>query len=143
MLYIIYNMKTIAIHPIANLFINDFWFQDYLYENKKCLPRKRKSFYKYYFRHSLDRALKRKNDTENKEFFFRCLLEDGFSSEQIVKIRFETKQREKRLKLKLKELNLEPWDISTTSSSFHLTAKHNNIEIFNEKFYIRNFFLPK
>ena len=129
-------METIGIHPIANLFLQSFEFKDFIYENKKCLPRKRKSFYKYYFRHSLDRALKRKNETENKNFFFRCLLEDRYSSEQIVKIRFETKQREKRLKLKLKELNLESWDISTTSSIKHITAKHNNIEIFNETYFI-------
>ena len=129
-------MKTIGIHPIANLFLQSFEFKDYIYENKKCLPRKRKSFYKYYFRHSLDRALKRKNETENKNFFFRCLLEDRYSSEQIVKIRFESNQRKKRLNNKLKELNLNYWDVKIYSSINFLKAVYNCREIFNESFYI-------
>ena len=62
-------METIGIHPIANLFLQSFEFKDYIYENKKCLARKRKSFYKYYFRHSLDRALKRKMILKIKNSF--------------------------------------------------------------------------
>jgi hypothetical protein len=125
-------METTGIHPIAILLSRDIYLWG----------RKRTFFYKYYFERKEIKELRVKLERyfDEKDFYFKCLIEDGYSLEQIVKIRFQTKQREKRLKIKLKELNLEPWDISTTSSSFHLTAKHNNIEIFNEKFSISPLF---
>ena len=66
------------------------------------------------------------------DFYFRCCKEDRLSTEQAVKLKYESKQRKKRLANKLKELNLNTWDISTTSSLRYLKAYHNGVEIFNE-----------
>lgn len=75
--------------------------------------------------------IKHQQQLTHDDYFFKCC--DRFSTEQAVKMRYESKQRNIRLNNKLKELNLNTWDISTSSSLHHLTAFYNGVEIFNEK----------
>jgi nicotinic acid mononucleotide adenylyltransferase len=77
--------------------------------------------------------IKRKQRIErNDDFYFKCCKEDGFTTEQAVKLRYASKQRKKRLANKLQDLNLNMWDISTTETRQNLKAYHNGVEIFNE-----------
>ena len=96
--------------------------------------RKRQYFYKYYFNKSSvkDNIQKRKQQISNGDFFFKCCNEDGLTTEQVVKLKYESKRRKQRLANKLQELNLNMWDISTASSLRYLKAYHKGIEIFNE-----------
>ena len=121
-------MKSIEIHPIAIL------LNRYIY----IWGRKRTYFYKYYFERQDIKELRARRERyfEAKDFSFKCWLEGGYSLEQIVKIRFESKQRKKRLNNKLKELNLIYWDVTTYESSNFLKAVYNGSEIFNESFYL-------
>ena len=78
-------METIGIHPIAILL-------------NRCIflwGRKRTFFYKYYFERKEIKEVRMKLERyfDEKDFYFKCCLEDGYSSEQIVKIRFESNQR--------------------------------------------------
>ena len=113
-------------HPIASLLKYDieYW------------GRKRMYFNKYYFKKprviQMMTNLQRHNSHD--DFYFRCCKEDRLSTEQAVKLKYESKQRKKRLANKLKELNLNTWDISTTSSLRYLKAYHNGVEIFNESY---------
>jgi hypothetical protein len=112
-------------HPIALLLKRDieYW------------GRKRMYFNKYYFQKPrvIQMIIKRKQHVEMyDDFYFRCCKEDRLSTEQAVKLKYESKQRKKRLANKLKELNLNTWDISTISSLRYLKAYHNGVEIFNE-----------
>ena len=121
-------METIQIHPIAILLSRDIYFWG----------RKRTYFYKYYLQQKEIKELRARRERyfEEKDFYFKCCLEDGYSLEQIVKIRFESKQRKKRLNNKLKELNLNYWDVKIYSSLNFLKAVYNCSEIFNESFII-------
>ena len=121
-------METIGIHPIAILLNRDMFFWG----------RKRTYFYKYYFQQKKLKEFRERRERyfEEKDYYFKCCLEDGYSLEQIVKIRFESNQRKKRLNNKLKELNLNYWDVKIYSSINFLKAIYDSIEIFNESFYI-------
>ena len=121
-------METTGIHPIAILL-------------NRCIflwGRERTFFYKYYFDRKEIKELRARLERyfDEKDFYFKCCLEDGYSLEQIVKLRFESNQRKKHLKIKLKEMNLNYWDIKISSTINVLKAEYNNIEIFNESFYI-------
>ena len=96
--------------------------------------RKRQFFYKFYFNKSSVKTNveKRKQQISHDDFYFKCCKEDRMTTEQAVKIRYESKQRRKRLNKLLETLNIQPWDISTESSLRHLKAFHNGVEIFNE-----------
>ena len=115
-------------HPCANLLKRDMSRWSY---------RKRTSFNIYYF--SLLNTInsninkERKYNDERKDYYFKCCLQDGYCLEQIVKLRYEQNQRKKRLNLKLKELNLNIWEIETHTTNNSLIAYHKNKEIFNEK----------
>ena len=119
-------METIGIHPTAILLNRDIYFWG----------RKRTYFYKYFLEKKEIKELRARREIyfEEKDFYFKCLLEDGYSLEQIVNIRFETNQRKKRLNKKLKELNLNYWDVKIYSHINFLKAVYNSIEIFNESF---------
>ena len=121
-------METTGIHPIAILLSRDIYLWG----------RKRTFFYKYYFERKEIKELRVKLERyfDEKDFYFKCLIEDGYSLEQIVKIRFESNQRTKRLNNKLKELNLNYWDVKIYSSINFLTAVYNCSEIFYERFYL-------
>ena len=88
---------------------------------------KRTYFYKHYFERDEIRKQKenRRRQVDYKEFFFKCLLEDGYTVKQIIKQRYEMNQCNKRLNIKLKELNLEKWQIKTCGSNNHLQAEYN------------------
>ena len=111
-------------HPIALFLKNDI----------KIWGRKRTYFHKYFFNKSCnkDKIQIRKQQISHDDYFFKCCKEDGFSTEQAVKLRYESKQMKRRLNKKLDELNLKPWEISTRSSLNFLKAYHNGVEIFNE-----------
>jgi hypothetical protein len=111
-------------HPIASLLKHDI----------EVWGRKRMYFNKYYFKKPrvIQMMTKLQRHNSHDDFYFRCYTEDGFTTEQAVKIRYESKQRKTRLAKKLKELNLNMWDISTASSLRYLKAYHKGIEIFNE-----------
>lgn len=96
--------------------------------------RKRTSFKVYYFTLFNNSLVKeRKYNDERKDYYFKCCLEDGYCLEQIVKLRYEQNQRKKRLDLKLKELNLNVWEIETHTTNNSLIAYYEKKEIFNEK----------
>ena len=84
-------METIQIHPIAIL----------LSRNIYLWGRKRTFFYKYYFERKEIKELRARLERyfDEKDFYFKCCLEDGNSLEQIVKIRFESNQRKKHYRL--------------------------------------------
>ena len=111
-------------HPIALLLKRDieYW------------GRKRMYFNKYYFQKPrvIQMMTKLQRHNSHDDFYFRCYTEDGFTTEQAVKIRYESKQRKTRLAKKLKELNLNIWNVSTTETRQNLKAYHNGVEIFNE-----------
>ncbi len=111
-------------HPIALLLKRDieYW------------GRKRMYFNKYYFQKPrvIQMMTKLQRQTSHDDFYFRCYKEDGFTTEQAVKFRYESKQRKNRLAKKLKELNLNIWNVSTTETRQYLKAYHNGVEIFNE-----------
>ena len=111
-------------HPIALLLKRDieYW------------GRKRMYFNKYYFQKPrvIQMMTKLQQHNSHDDFYFRCYKEDGFTTEQAVKIRYESKQRKTRLAKKLKELNLNIWNVSTTETRQNLKAYHNGVEIFNE-----------
>ena len=111
-------------HPIALFLKNDI----------KIWGRKRTYFDKYFFNKSCnkDKIQIRKQQISHDDYFFKCCKEDGFSTEQAVKLRYESKQMKKRLNKKLDELNLKSWEISTRSSLNFLKAYYNGVEIFNE-----------
>jgi len=123
-------METIGIHPIAIL-LNRYI---YIWNHKRTF------FYKYYFERKeiKELILKRKNYLQEKDFYFKMLQESSYSLEQIVKIRFESNQRKKRLNNKLKELNLNYWDVKIYSSLNFFKAVYNCSEIFNGSFFITN-----
>ena len=97
---------------------------------------KRTYFYKHYFQkiEIIKQREKRERNLEYKDFFFKCLLEDGYTVKQIIQQRYEMNQCKKRLDIKLKELNLKNWQIKTCGSNNHLQAEYNGVEIFNETF---------
>ena len=101
--------------------------------------RKRTYFYKHYFER--DEVKKQRENRirqlDSKEFFFKCLLEDGHTVKQIIKQRYEMNQCKKRLNIKLKELNLEKWQIKSRENNTHLQAYYNGEIIFNEKLNIQ------
>ena len=111
-------------HPIALLLKRDieYW------------GRKRMYFNKYYFQKPgvIKMMTKLQRHNSHDDFYFRCYKEDGFTTEQAVKIRYESKQRKTRLAKKLKELNLNIWNVSTTETRQNLKAYHNGVDIFNE-----------
>jgi hypothetical protein len=120
-----YNLSFRPTHPIASLLKHDieYW------------GRKRMYFNTYYFKKPCvnQMMIKRKQRIErNDEFYFKCCKEDGFTTEQAVKLRYESKLMKRRLNKKLDELSLKPWEISTQSSLNFLKAYHNGVEIFNE-----------
>ena len=81
-----------------------------------------------------EKLQKRQRQTRDDDFYFKCCKEDRLSTEQAVKLRYASKQQKQRLANKLQELNLNIWDISTTSSLRYLKAYHNGVEIFNESY---------
>lgn len=97
---------------------------------------KRTYFYKHYFQkiEIIKQRERRERNLEYKDFFFKCLLEDGYTVKQIIQQRYKMNQCKKRLDIKLKELNLKTWQIKTCQSNNHLQAKYNGVEIFNETF---------
>ena len=98
---------------------------------------KKTYFYKHYFQkiEIIKQRERRERNLEYKDFFFKCLLEDGYTVKQIIKQRYEMNQCNKRLNIKLKELNLEKWQIKSSVSYNHLQAEYNGELIFNETFY--------
>ena len=122
-------------HPIAELLkdsIKDWiWQRNYNVKHKKRYYNTQ-YFYKYHLRKYVEKIEKLKKQIKDDDFYFRCCKEDRLSTEQAVKLKYESKQRKQRLNKKLEELNIKPWEISTGSSLRHLIAFHNGIEIFNE-----------
>ena len=55
---------------------------------------KRQYFYKY---NAKDNIQKRKQQIGHDDFFFKCCKEDGLTTEQVVKLKYESEQRKKRL----------------------------------------------
>ena len=77
-------------HPIALLLKYDI--QDW--------GHKRMYFNRYYFKKSsiTQMMIKHKQHIErNDEFYFKCCKEDGFTTEQAVKLRYESKLMKRRL----------------------------------------------
>ena len=74
-----------------------------------------------------------KKKIKDDDFYFKCCKEDRMTTEQAVKLRYESKQRKQRLNKLLQTLNINPWEISTESSLRYLKAYYNGVEIFNEK----------
>jgi hypothetical protein len=90
-------------------------------------------FYIHYFRQSKQIKLKAyiQRLQENKTFLFKCMLEDGFTSEQTVKLNLKSKLEKRRLSIKLKELNIEPYNVRIVTH-FPKCNKHEN---FSEVYY--------
>ena len=72
-------------------------------------------FYVYYFRKNQNSSItKRLNqEKESKEYLFKCLLKDGYTSEEIVNHIYNSKLEKERLNQKLKELNINHYDVKT------------------------------
>ena len=98
--------------------------------------RKRQYFYKYYLnKYSVKTKIEKLKQQiiYYDDFYFKCCKEDRMTTEQAVKLRYESKQRKQRLNKLLQTLNINPWEISTESSLRYLKAYYNGFEIFNEK----------
>ena len=98
--------------------------------------KRRPYFYKYYFRRKQELQDKIKRNEEHKNWHFRCMLEDGFTSEQTVKLNYKSKLEKQRLNKRLAELGIEKYMISTVTHFPKLNkhgnfseAYHNNVEI--------------
>ena len=84
-------------------------------------------FYIFYFGIIQNAKKITKNNIEynNKNYMFDCLLKDGYTNEQIVKHIYKNKLEKKRLRQKLKELNINHYDVKT-NTNFPILNKHGN-----------------
>jgi hypothetical protein len=90
-------------------------------------------FYIHYFKQIKQRELKTyiQRLQENKKYLFKSMLEHGFTSEQTVKLNLKSKLEKRRLSTKLKELNIEPYNV-TIVTHFPKFNEHGN---FSEVYY--------
>ena len=89
-------------------------------------------FYKYYLgKKSYKREEERKYKEKHRLFRFNCMLEDGFTNEQIVKLFYKSRLEKKRLSKKLIELNIEPYMVNSIIH-FPILNKNGN---FSEVYY--------
>lgn len=84
-------------------------------------------FYVYYFKRiqNVNKTKKNNNEEDNKNYMFNCLLKDGYTNEQIVKHIYKNKLEKKRLVQKLEEINVNSYDVKTTTC-FPSLNKHGN-----------------
>ena len=84
-------------------------------------------FHKYYFKQPkiIELQTKKKRIEDDRRFQFRCMLEDGFTNEQTIKLNYKNKLEKQRLNKKLAELGLEKYMISMTTH-FPTLNKHGN-----------------
>ncbi len=82
-------------------------------------------FYVFYFRliQNANKIEKKRIEENNKNYMFNCLIKDGYTNEQIVKHVYKNKLEKKRLHQKLKELNINYYDVKTTTY-FPILNKH-------------------
>jgi hypothetical protein len=104
------------IHPVAYI-VN---------EKANSWPR-RQYFYQHYFNRTEIIKLQTNRDRieDNKTFKYRLMVEDGYSIEESVKLYQELLQEKRRLKSKLNDLNINPWEI-TSCTHFPRKNKNNN-----------------
>jgi hypothetical protein len=90
-------------------------------------------FYKYYLRQNnvLKTQHKRKYIEEHKLFLFKCMLEDGYTNEQIVKLNYKSKLEKIKLAKRLLEMNIKSYMVRTCTH-FPKLNKHGN---FSEVYY--------
>jgi hypothetical protein len=60
-------------------------------------------------------------------FYFSTMLKDGFDMETAVRLKYKSKLEKIRLNNKMKELNINPWEISSREC-FPRTNKHGNFK---------------
>jgi hypothetical protein len=110
--------------------------------NWKDSGKRRSYFSKYYFndlkyfRGYLRLKNARIKKEEDNEYKYKCCLEDGFTMEETIKVYYRLKLEKIRLANKLKELNINSWEITTTS--FFNYSSRNKEGNFIKAFYKGN-----
>ena len=61
---------------------------------------------------------------ENNKYIYKYCLEDGFTMEETIKLYYKIKVEKIRLANKLKELNINPWEVQKTNADIKLSSRN-------------------
>ena len=112
-------------HPVAELIKKEAVKWYFVYNNKP-----KKYFYQWFHDHYVSQKIikNRKNNEDIKDYFFKSYPTN--TNEQIVKLRYEMKQDNKRMTIKLNELNTKIYDVKTIFHGGNLNAQGNYTTVF-------------